>query len=293
MFKKIVIFGVGLIGGSVALALKKQPSPPRLVGVGRSAGSLQEALALGLIDRAETEMAAALAGADLILIATPVAQTPLILRAIRPYLTPDMVITDAGSTKSDVMAYAHAELGAQVGQFVGGHPIAGAEKSGPSAAQASLYAGKNVILTPDSTTLPTAVQQVTELWQRCGAVVSSMTPQAHDGVFAAVSHLPHMLAFALVEDLARRDNAALLFQFAASGFRDFTRIAGSHPEMWRDIALANQQALLQELKAYQAAVSELTAMLEKGDGASLYALFAHASDARNAWAQAQEKRKLQ
>lgn len=284
MFKKIVIFGVGLIGGSVALALKKLPNPPQITGVGRSNQSLQEALNLGLIDIAETDISKALADADLVLIATPVAQTPAILRAIKPYLSTNTIITDAGSTKSDVMAYAQAELGSQLNQFVGGHPIAGAEKSGPGAAMADLYAGKNVILTPDIETNAEAVKQVTALWAACGAIVSSMTPQAHDRVFAAVSHLPHLLAFALVEDLAKRDNAELLFKFAASGFRDFTRIAGSHPEMWRDIALANKQALLEELKAYQQAVSEMTTLLENNDDAGLFALFEHASHARNEWA---------
>lgn len=284
MFKKIVIFGVGLIGGSVALALKKQAHSPQIVGVGRSIQSLQEALQLGLIDAAETEVATALQDADLVLIAAPVAQTPFILRAIRPHLNDSTIITDAGSTKSDVMAYAKAELGNKVSQFVGGHPIAGAEKSGPSAAMADLYVGKNVILTPDAETSLTAIDTVAALWQHCGAVVSKMRPQEHDGVFAAVSHLPHLLAFALVEDLARRDNAELLFKFAASGFRDFTRIAGSHPEMWRDIALANKTALLSELKLYQQALGEMTTLLEQANGDALHALFEHASRARNAWA---------
>jgi len=284
MFKKIVIFGVGLIGGSVALALKKQPHSPQITGIGRTSQSLQEALQLGLIDTAETDIGKALSGADLILIATPVAQTPAILRAIRPHLDDQMVITDAGSTKSDVMAYASAELGERIGQFVGGHPIAGAEKSGPSAAMADLYIGKNVILTPDTTTEPQAVDKVKALWQQCGAIVSSMSAQEHDSVFAAVSHLPHLLAFALVEDLAKRTNAELLFKFAASGFRDFTRIAGSHPEMWRDIALANKHALLNELKSYQQAVSEMTTLLEQDNGDALHALFEHASRARNDWA---------
>jgi len=284
MFKKIVIFGVGLIGGSVALALKKQPHSAQITGIGRTSQSLQEALQLGLIDTAETDIGKALSGADLILIATPVAQTPAILRAIRPHLDDQMVITDAGSTKSDVMADASAELGERIGQFVGGHPIAGAEKSGPSAAMADLYIGKNVILTPDTTTEPQAVDKVKALWQQCGAIVSSMSAQEHDSVFAAVSHLPHLLAFALVEDLAKRTNAELLFKFAASGFRDFTRIAGSHPEMWRDIALANKHALLNELKSYQQAVSEMTTLLEQDNGDALHALFEHASRARNDWA---------
>ncbi|KQT37381.1 MULTISPECIES: prephenate dehydrogenase/arogenate dehydrogenase family protein [unclassified Methylophilus] len=284
MFKKIVIFGVGLIGGSVALALKKLPNPPHITGVGRSNQSLQEALSLGLIDSAETDIAIALENADLILIATPVAQTPAILKSILPHLAAQTVITDAGSTKSDVMAYAEAELGEQFKQFVGGHPIAGAEKSGPAAAMADLYIGKNVILTPGLVTDPEAVLKVTELWKVCGALVSNMRPEEHDSVFAAVSHLPHLLAFALVEDLAKRDNAELLFKFAASGFRDFTRIAGSHPEMWRDIALANKQALLQELNTYQQAIGEMTALLENNDHKGLFALFEHASHARNAWA---------
>jgi prephenate dehydrogenase len=284
MFKKIVIFGVGLIGGSVALALKKLPNPPHITGVGRSNQSLQEALSLGLIDSAETDIAIALENADLILIATPVAQTPAILKSILPHLAAQTVITDAGSTKSDVMAYAEAELGEQFKQFVGGHPIAGAEKSGPAAAMADLYIGKNVILTPGLVTDPEAILKVTELWKVCGALVSNMRPEEHDSVFAAVSHLPHLLAFALVEDLAKRDNAELLFKFAASGFRDFTRIAGSHPEMWRDIALANKQALLQELNTYKQAIGEMTALLENNDHEGLFALFEHASHARNAWA---------
>lgn len=284
MFKKIVIFGVGLIGGSVALSLKKQAHIPQVVGVGRSGQSLQEALKLGLIDVAETDVAHAMQDADLVLIAAPVAQTPAILRSIRPHLNAATIITDAGSTKSDVIAYAKAELGDKFDQFVGGHPIAGAEKSGPAAAMADLYIGKNVILTPDADTQSTAIDKVTALWQQCGAVVSRMSPQEHDNVFAAVSHLPHLLAFALVEDLAKRDNAELLFKFAASGFRDFTRIAGSHPEMWRDIALANKTALLGELKLYQQALSEMTALLEKADADGLQALFEHASRARNDWA---------
>ncbi|WP_231587122.1 prephenate dehydrogenase/arogenate dehydrogenase family protein [Methylophilus sp. TWE2] len=284
MFKKIVIFGVGLIGGSVALSLKKQAIIPQVVGVGRSGQSLQEALKLGLIDVAETDVAHAMQDADLVLIAAPVAQTPAILRSIRPHLNAATIITDAGSTKSDVMAYAKAELGDKFDQFVGGHPIAGAEKSGPAAAMADLYIGKNVILTPDADTQSTAIDKVTALWQQCGAMVSRMSPQEHDSVFAAVSHLPHLLAFALVEDLAKRDNAELLFKFAASGFRDFTRIAGSHPEMWRDIALANKTALLGELKLYQQALSEMTALLEKADADGLQTLFEHASRARNDWA---------
>lgn len=287
--KKIVIFGVGLIGGSVALALKKAGSTAQIVGLGRSTESLQTALALGVIDVASTDIASAVQNADLILIATPVAQTPAILKAIQPHLSPNTIITDAGSTKSDVLAYAQATLGAQAKQFVGGHPIAGAEKSGVSAATVDLYSNKNVVLTPIQDNSVDAIQQVKNLWQSCGANVSEMSAATHDSIFAAVSHLPHLLAFALVDDIASRPNAEQLFGFAASGFRDFTRIAGSHPEMWRDISLANKTALLSELNAYQAELAQLKQLLENEDGAGLQALFERASTARNAWAKRKEQ----
>lgn len=287
--KKIVIFGVGLIGGSVALALKKAGSTAQIVGLGRSTESLQTALALGVIDVASTDVASAVQNADLILIATPVAQTPAILKAIQPHLSPNTIITDAGSTKSDVLAYAQTTLGAQAKQFVGGHPIAGAEKSGVSAATADLYSNKNVVLTPIQDNSVDAIQQVKNLWQSCGANVSEMSAATHDSIFAAVSHLPHLLAFALVDDIASRPNAEQLFGFAASGFRDFTRIAGSHPEMWRDISLANKTALLSELNAYQAELARLKQLLENEDGAGLQALFERASSARNAWAKRKDQ----
>ncbi len=285
--KKIVIFGVGLIGGSVALALKKAGSTAQITGVGRSTESLQTALHLGVIDAASTNLAQAVSDADLILIATPVAQTPVILSAIKPHLGTDTIITDAGSTKSDVLSYASDVLAERASQFVGGHPIAGAEKSGVTAANADLFRSKNVILTPTTKNSAEAISRVKTLWQLCGANVSEMTAETHDSVFAAVSHLPHLLAFALVDDIASRPNAEQLFSFAASGFRDFTRIAGSHPEMWRDISLANKTALLAELTAYQAELVQLKKLLEAEDGAGLQALFERASTARNDWAKRQ------
>jgi prephenate dehydrogenase len=199
------------------------------------------------------------------------------------------VVTDAGSTKSDVLACAQEILGEQFTQFVGGHPIAGAEKSGVTAATADLYINKNVVLTPTLYTNQNAVQRVRELWQSCGANVTEMPAETHDGIFAAVSHLPHLLAFALVDDIASRANAEQLFGFAASGFRDFTRIAGSHPEMWRDISLANKTALLKEITAYQDELSRLKQMLEHDDGDALHALFERASTARNNWAKLKEQ----
>ncbi|MBA3696738.1 MAG: prephenate dehydrogenase/arogenate dehydrogenase family protein [Methylotenera sp.] len=287
VLNKLVIFGVGLIGGSVALALKKAANSPRIIGIGRNADALKTALELGVIDGASNNVAEAIHDADLILIATPVAQTAAILAAIKPHLGPNTVITDAGSTKSDVLAYAQNVLGEKSNQFVGGHPIAGAEKSGVTAAMADLYINKNVVLTPSADSSPHAILLTKELWQACGANVSEMSATTHDSIFAAVSHLPHLLAFALVDDIASRPNAAQLFGFAASGFRDFTRIAGSSPEMWRDISLANKHALLNELNAYEAELLTLKTMLKNDDSAGLQALFERASVARNAWAHGQ------
>ncbi len=282
--KKLVIFGVGLIGGSVTLALKKQANAPLCVGVGRNQASLDQALALNIIDEATTDIAAALSDAGMVLIAAPVAQTKKILQSIQPHLNSKTIITDAGSTKTDVLAIAKEVLAEQAKQFIGGHPIAGAEKSGPTAAMDDLYIGKNVVLTPSPDNNPDDIQQVCQLWLDCGAKVIEMTAEKHDGIFAAVSHLPHLLAFALVEDMASRDNADELFQFAASGFRDFTRIAGSSPEVWRDISLANKVALLDEITTYEQALAKLKQTLAAEDSDKLQASFERASKARNDWA---------
>jgi prephenate dehydrogenase len=291
---KIVIFGVGLIGGSVALALKKTVAAPKIVGVGRNLENLKLALDLGVIDEAESNVAKAVTDADLVLIATPVAQTPKILEAIIPHLGQNAVVTDAGSTKSDIEQYViKASRQAKnpqhfLSQFVGAHPIAGAEKSGVTAAKDDLFIGKNVVLTPNENTSAEAINRVRDLWQITGANVSEMTAKAHDQIFAAVSHLPHLLAFALVNNLANRPNAKQLFDFAASGFRDFTRIAGSSPEMWRDISLANKTALMNELEAYQSEISVLQNLLKSEDSHGLQAMFEHASQARLAWQKERE-----
>jgi prephenate dehydrogenase len=286
--KKIVIFGVGLIGGSVALALKKASTTTHIVGVGRSEDSLKVALKLGVIDALETNIEAACKEAYLILIAAPVAQTSAILESIKPHLGQETFITDAGSTKGDVLEVAKVVLGDQFNQFVGAHPIAGAEKSGVSAAKNDLFFGKNVVLTPTLETNKDAVSRTIELWHTCGAKVSQMTAETHDAIFAAVSHLPHLLAFALVDDIASRSNAEQLFSFAASGFRDFTRIAGSSPEMWRDISLANKSALLGEIDAFERELSTLKNFLKNDDGKGLRTLFERASKARNDWAEAKK-----
>ena len=295
--KKLVIFGVGLIGGSVALALKsnkaalalkKATSRAHIVGVGRRVESLDAALKLGVIDSAEINIKAACNDADVILIAVPVAQTKAILQSIKPHLNSKTVITDAGSTKGDILASAREILGEKFGQFVGGHPIAGAEKSGVAAAKSDLFLGKNVVLTPTSETNRDAVASIADFWRSCGANVSEMSAETHDSIFAAVSHLPHLLAFALVDDIASRPNAEQLFSFAASGFRDFTRIAGSHPEMWRDISLANKTALLSEIDAFENELSTLKQLLTNEDGAGLQALFERGSKARNNWAESKK-----
>lgn len=292
MFKKIVIFGVGLIGGSFALALKKSAAAARIVGVGRTAAPLQRAIELGIIDDASgadaTALALCLHDAELVLIAAPVAQTETILRAIAPHLQTGTVVTDAGSTKTDVVAAARRALGDKVAQFVPGHPIAGREQNGPEAALADLYVGKKVVLAPLPENAPADVARVAAAWQACGAVIHQLTPEQHDRVFASVSHLPHLLAYALVDDIARKPHADLLFQYAASGFRDFTRIAGSSPEMWRDIALANQDALLAELDAYMAQLVQVRGALAGGDGGALEAVFANAQRARQRWGAAIE-----
>ena len=284
LVKKLVIFGVGLIGGSVALALKNARFVTHIVGVGRSEKSLNEALKLNVIDALETNIHVACESADLILIAAPVAQTKAILQSIKPHLNSNTIITDAGSTKSDVLAIAREVLGTQFSQFVGGHPIAGAEKSGVAAAKNDLFLGKNVVLTPTPETNIHALAGVADLWQQCGANVREMSAETHDAIFAAVSHLPHILAFALVDEIASRPNAEELFSFAASGFRDFTRIAGSSPEMWRDISLANKSALLSEISAFENELSQLKQLLKNDDANGLQALFERASVARNNWA---------
>jgi len=282
-FKKIAVFGVGLIGGSFALALKRQSAVAEIVGVGRRRQTLDHAQRLGLIDRIADDVADALDGADLVLLSASVAQTGALLTAIAPHLQPGTVITDAGSTKTDVVAAARTALGDKIEQFVPGHPIAGREQNGPEAALSDLYVGKKVILTPLPENASELVDRVASVWKQCGAMIQQLTPQEHDAVFAAVSHLPHLLAYALVDDIAARPNADRLFQYAASGFRDFTRIAGSSPEMWRDIALANRPALLAELDAYLVQVTEMRDLLDQQDGAALEGLFDRAQRARRAW----------
>lgn len=284
VFQKVAIVGVGLIGGSFAMAIRKAGLAQRIVGLGRSRANLDFALQQGIVDEAASDPAAAVSGADLVLLAMPVGQMGSAMAGIAPHLAPDALITDAGSTKQDVVALARQHLTQHFPRFVPAHPIAGSEQTGAAAAQTDLYRNKTVVLTPVAETEPRAVRDVASMWQTCGARTIEMTPQQHDAVFAAVSHLPHLLSFALVDMIASQPNHEQLFQFAASGFRDFTRIAGSSPEMWRDICLANRDEILSQLRLYQNEIAHVQALLEKNDGDALAALFARASQARNTWA---------
>jgi prephenate dehydrogenase len=193
------------------------------------------------------------------------------------------IVTDAGSTKTDVVAAARKVLGQKIAQFVPGHPIAGRESNGPEAAIDDLYVSKKVVLTPLPENAEADIERVAGAWQQCGAIIHRLTAENHDRVFAAVSHLPHLLAYALVDDIAKKPHADLLFQYAASGFRDFTRIAGSSPEMWRDITLANRSALMSELDAYMAQLSQLRALLAAEDGKAIESVYTNAQRARHDW----------
>ncbi|MEI7842002.1 MAG: prephenate dehydrogenase/arogenate dehydrogenase family protein [Gallionellaceae bacterium] len=281
--QKIVIFGVGLIGGSFALALRKANAVSEVVGFGRSQATLEQAKQLGIVDRIGSDVASEVNNADLILLATPVAQMTELFTRIAPHLGANTLITDGGSTKGDVVAAARAHLGEKISQFIPAHPIAGGEKSGAAAALPDLYQGKRVVLTPLPENSTADVARVRQAWELCGANVSELTPQEHDEVFAAVSHLPHLLSFALVHDLAQRDNRDQLLSFAASGFRDFTRIAASSPEMWRDICMANREALLRELQQYTAELNDLQLALKNQDSAKLEEVFSLAREVRSAW----------
>jgi prephenate dehydrogenase len=283
-FERVAVIGVGLIGGSFALALKAAGACGRVVGAGRSAENLEIARRRGVIDAA-ADAAEAARGADLVLVATPVAQYAEVFAAIGPVLGSRAIVTDAGSTKQDVVAAARSAFGARFPQFVPAHPIAGAEHSGAASATAGLFRGKRVVLTPLAETSAPATDAVEQAWAACGARPYRMTPETHDEVFAAVSHLPHLLAYALVHDIATRDDAGLLFGYAASGFRDFTRIASSHPEMWRDICVANRTALLAELDRYAAQLAALRPLVERGDAAGLERVLAAARAARERWLQ--------
>jgi prephenate dehydrogenase len=282
-FSRVVIVGVGLIGGSLALSLKRAGVVGTVVGVGRSAASLEKAKTLGVIDEAAESLAEAARGASLIVLCAPVAQNFALLHALEPHLQPGTIVTDAGSTKSDVIMAAKTALGDKVAQFVPAHPIAGRELHGVEAALNDLYLDKKVVMCPLQENSRADVAAVRAMWESAGADVHVMSAVQHDAVFASVSHLPHVLSYALVAQVANAEDAALKLDFAGGGFRDFTRIAASSPEMWRDICIANKEALLREINTYEAVLGHLKAQIKAGDGAALERIFARASATRLKW----------
>lgn len=280
---RLVVIGVGLIGGSFALALKKAGAVKHVVGVGRTKKNLRTALQLGVIDELSDDMGMAVHDADLVLIGTPVGQMPAVMQAIAPHLNSKTIVTDGGSTKQDVIASARRHLGVHFKNFVPAHPMAGTEHSGAAAAFPALYQARKVILVPQKETSVRAVRTVRAAWQACGAQVVRLQAREHDAILAAVSHLPHVAAFALMGMLAQRKDAGRVLGFSAGGLRDTVRIAGSSSEMWRDITLANRRALLLELDKYINKIKYLRSKLQAGDGRALQAEFERARRARERW----------
>ena len=281
MIKRLCIIGVGLIGGSLARALKHAAYCAEVVGCGRDQAQLQRAVQLGVIDRYEQDPARAVADAEVVVLAVPLGAMESVMHAIAAHVKPDAVITDVGSAKGSVAAAAQAAFGTVPGRFVPGHPIAGTEKSGVEASFADLYRDRRVILTPLAQTDADAVALVSEMWRQAGAEVVEMSVEHHDEVLAATSHLPHMLAFALVDTLARMHEQAEIFRYAAGGFRDFTRIASSDPVMWRDICLANREAIAAMIDRFQADLVGLREAIVQGDGKAIEEVFTRAKDARD------------
>lgn len=278
----LAVVGVGLIGGSFAAALKEAKSVGRVLGVGRDPRTLEHAQALGLIDQAVT-LKTALEHADVVMLATPVGAIAPLLEAMVPLLRPETVITDAGSTKDDVVNAARAVLGAKLHQFVPGHPIAGAEQTGPEAATADLYRDRTVVLTPQDETSADAVARITHAWQLCGARVLTMDPKTHDTVLASVSHVPHFLSSVFMWQVATADDSDVRMSLAGSGFRDFTRIAAGSPEVWHDIFMANRTAVLAELDQVKHALEHAEKALRDGDGQALVDFLERAALARRFW----------
>ncbi|WP_300292129.1 prephenate dehydrogenase/arogenate dehydrogenase family protein [Nitrosomonas sp.] len=282
---KLVVVGVGLIGGSFALALRRAGMVGHIVGMGRSPENMQRALELGIIDEQANDFSAALSGADFVLLAIPVKQTAHVMQQMAPYLESCTLISDVGSTKQNVVEAARINLGRHIQRFIPAHPIAGTEFSGAEAAFPELFQDKPVILTPLQENDPQAVDRVALLWRHCGGNVTSMQPEQHDRILAAISHLPHMLAFSLMQHIhtLSEGNPMEILRLAGSSLNDMTRISASSPEMWRDICLENRTALLAQIEAYQQELSVLHQMLANRDGDSLERLFSEARALRRSW----------
>ena len=281
MIERLAIIGVGLIGGSLARALRAAGQVGEVVGCGRSLPNLEKAVELGVVDRFAQEPDAAVAGADMIFLAVPLGAMRGVMQAIRGQLRPDAVITDGGSVKGSIVADAILAFGAVPPRLVPGHPIAGTEHSGVEASFPDLYRNRRVILTPLPETDPDALASVTAMWETCGAEVTQMSVAHHDEVLAATSHLPHMLAFGLVDALARMRENDEIFRYAAGGFRDFTRLASSSPVMWRAICIANREALSAMLARFGVEMTDLAESIRRADGDQLLEIFERAKAARD------------
>lgn len=281
MIRRLAVVGVGLIGGSLARALRAAGEVGEIVGCGRGRANLDRAVELGVIDRYSHDVAEAVAGADAVFVAVPLGAMRDAFAAMREHLAPDAVVTDGGSAKGSVVADARAALGDRLRLFVPGHPIAGTERTGVEASFATLYQNRRVILTPLPENAAAAVDRVARMWRACGAEVAEMSVEHHDEVLAATSHLPHMLAFGLVDALARMKENDEIFRYAAGGFRDFTRIASSSPVMWRDICLANRDALSRMLERFAVEMTDLADAIRRGDGEHLLEIFSRAKAARD------------
>lgn len=281
MIDRLCIVGVGLIGGSLARALRKAGRCREVVGVGRNAQRLEKARALGVIDRCETDIVRGVKDADVVVVAVPLGAIQEQFQALRGHLSPKTVVTDVGSAKRSVIAAAQSAFGQIPSNLVPGHPIAGTEQSGVEASFASLFEGHRVILTPVSETSASALRRVRDMWAATGAEVVEMHPAMHDEVLAATSHLPHVLAYALVNALGTMNERVEIFANAAGGFRDFTRIASSDPQMWHDICLANSDAIVSVLRELIVDLGQVTAAIENGDGDTIKALFARAKALRD------------
>ncbi len=288
--ERLVLIGVGLIGGSLARALKSAGAVGEVVGVARSRRTGERALALGVVDRFSTSAGDAVRGASVVVIATPVATFPAILDAISGGLADDAVVTDVGSVKRYVVDAVRKHLRAHSTRFVPGHPIAGTEQSGVDASFAELYRGRHVILTPLPDTDATATQLIANMWEVAGADVLQMDVDRHDRVLAATSHLPHVIAYALVRFLAEHPERETLFELAAGGFYDFTRIASSDPVMWRDICLTNGEPIVDALRGFRAGLDAFIRAIEEHDGETLERFFSQAKRARDAGLDAKNRR---
>ncbi|MDR6523484.1 MULTISPECIES: prephenate dehydrogenase [Variovorax] len=283
MFEQLGLIGCGLMGGSFALALKRAKLVKRVVGYSKSPSTTERARQLGVIDVAAPSALLAVSGADIVLLAVPVAASEATFKAIRHGISSETLVMDVGSTKGDVIEAARNGLQRQFANFVPAHPIAGKELSGIEHAEASLFAGRQVVLTPVKTTLRSNVQRATQVWSGIGANVVTMTHEEHDGAFAAVSHLPHLLAFAYINGLAAQPQGERFLSLAGPGFRDFSRIAASDPVMWRDVLLANREHVLEQSRAFRKALDDFEALMAANDLQGLELSIAAASKTRAAW----------